>query len=65
MGKAFFPACISICPNRKFRKQVYHNRAPAHVTMNTVKVATVVQQNIRELSKTVLEKGKLMVIAKT
>jgi hypothetical protein len=63
MGKACGTPCSSICHNRNFRKQVCQYRLPVRLTM-TLKVATVVQQIMTELSETVAEEDKIMVITK-
>jgi hypothetical protein len=61
MEKACGPPCSSICHNRKFRKQVCQYRLLVRLPL---KVATVVQQIMTELSESVSEKGKIMVITK-
>jgi DNA-directed RNA polymerase subunit L len=53
----------SICHKRKFRKGVCHYRTPPPSSDNDkLKVATVGQQIMKELSEAVSEKDKVMIL---
>jgi hypothetical protein len=57
--------CSNICHNRKFRKPVCYYRVSVRLTLNDmIKVAIVVKQIMRELSKAGSEKDKIMIITK-
>jgi hypothetical protein len=53
MEKASGPPCSSMCYNSRFRKQVCKYKLPVSSNDGMLKVATVVEQIIAELSETV------------
>jgi hypothetical protein len=64
MGKAGGPPCSSICPNRKFQRTGLLVQAPSSANNGMLKIATVVQQIITQLSEPVSKEDKIMGITK-
>jgi hypothetical protein len=64
MGKANGTPWSSICHNRKFRNPGLSVEAPSSSNNDTLKVVTVVQELIAELSEPVADKDEIIVITK-
>jgi hypothetical protein len=56
IGKAWRSPCTNIYHNRKFREEVLSVQAPSSINNDTLKISSLVQQIMTELSEAVLER---------